>query len=123
MNRVLDELLEDIVDNVEDAETNIVDGVTSDLGATALVAEHIDTALNRIEAALDVIGDAGAPDPQVTPENLESIARQCVSLAEEALNMHNSGDPDELMAIGDRLKTIRHLITADSGYRRQAGLE
>jgi hypothetical protein len=123
MNRVLDELLEDIVDNVEDAETNIGDGVTPDLSDTALVAEHIETALNRIETALEVIGDAGAPDPQTAANGLESVARQCVSLAEEALNLHNNGDQNELVAIGDRLKTIRHLITSDDGYRKQAGLE
>lgn len=123
MRTLLDELLEDIVDNVEDAESNLGEGgSTPDLADFNLVAEHIDTALDRIDTALEIIGETGTEAPVESPETLEQIARQCVVLAEEALRMHANGEVEEVEQISIRLKTIRHLITAEEGYRRQAGL-
>ena len=123
MRTLLDELLEDIVDNVEDAESNLGEGgTTPNLADFDLVAEHIDTALDRIDSALEIIGDTGGAEPVEAPETLDQIARQCVVLAEEALRMHTNGELEEVEQISARLRTIRHLITTEEGYRNQAGL-
>ena len=117
------ELLEDVLDNVEDA----VDTLAVENGQLAdpeksLVAEYISTAETRISLALDHINNAGQVNMLAAIEGLQGIADECVVLAQQALEEHASPQ-SSVNVIGTKLKTLKHLIDAPGGYRDLAGLQ
>jgi hypothetical protein len=116
------ELLEDVLDNVEDAIDTLA--IASDPPAAddrTLVAEYISTAETRIDLALDHLDDAGEVDLMAALNGLRDVADECVTLAQQALEEHASPQPSDNM-IGTKLKTLKHLIGAPGGYRELAGI-
>jgi hypothetical protein len=123
MSRPLVELLEDVLDNIEDATDGVADNASSlDLHDRALVEGHISTAISRIEEALRRLQGAGNVEGVAELASLEEIADRCIELAQEALEAHEcaDGSPDY---IGGRLKTIQALITGPNGFATRAGLD
>jgi hypothetical protein len=119
------ELCEDILDNIEDAASCVLEGDFADPSETAgVLAEHLTETLVRIEVALDRLGAEGliggeelVPTP---PGSLADMAEACRALANDLFETEGQlRDSEEMLR--DRLAALRRLIEQEpNGFQVMA---
>jgi hypothetical protein len=119
---VLSDELEDLEDDLESAKNNVGNdpGPLSEPAKTS-VALRLTSAQGHIVVALPLINNAGTADTNNLPRTLPGIADECLTLSTDAHGESLKANPNHTL-IGDKIKTINHIIDARDGYRDKAGI-
>lgn len=122
MASALEEYLETLEEELEDAKTSV--GTSPgplDEPAKSQVAGNLSTAQQSIVDALAEINDVGTADPNNLPSTLPAIANECVILARDAHTESMQISPN-YVSIGNDIKTIDRIIDVARGYKAKAGI-
>ncbi|MFG0251787.1 MAG: hypothetical protein ACF8NJ_02815 [Phycisphaerales bacterium JB038] len=121
----LQELCEDILDNIEDAASCVLEGAFADPGeAASVLQEHLAETLVCIEAALNRLGEEESVDGEelvpALPSSLAEMAETCCDLASELFEAEGKLRDSEDM-LRERLAALRYLIGCEpDGFQQQA---
>lgn len=119
---ILDDELEDLEDDLGSAEDNIGSspGPLNE-PAQSSVADRLTSAQAHISNVLREINQAGTAHTGDLPHALPMIAHECTTLAGDA-HKESLESTSDTTVIGNKVKTINHIIDAPNGYRARAGI-
>lgn len=115
MTARLQEICEDILDNIEDAASCVLEAGYAELGeGNDVLRAHLEETLDRIEVALEELGQEDAPHLEPWDESLPEVAALCCVMARDLFDAEGELRESE-QELRNQLSALRELIQRRPG--------